>query len=56
MSVTPDGCSRGTGDSDGSDGAPVGGGESVAVRGIYDDMTVMKKRKISLMTARKRKK
>ena len=49
--MTPDGCSRSAGGSDGTGGAFVGGGERVAVRGVYDDMTVMKKRMNSPMPA-----
>ena len=49
--MTPDGCSRNAGGSDSTGGAFVGGGESVAVRGVYDDMTVMKKRMNSPMPA-----
>ena len=51
--MTPDGCSRSAGGSDGIGGAFVGGGESVA---MYDDMTVMKKRMISPMPAPRRAK
>ena len=43
--MTPDGCSCS------ASGAFVGSGESVAVRGVYDDMMVMKKQMISLMPA-----
>ena len=54
--MTPDGCSRSTGGSDGTSSAFVGGNESVAVRGVYDDMTVMKKRMILPMPALRRAK
>ena len=54
--MTPDGCSRSAGGSDGIGGAYIGGGESVAVRGMYDDVMVMKKRMNSPMPAPKDKK
>ena len=56
VSVTPTGCSRGAGGSDGGGGALVGDGGSVAVSGVCASMTEIKKRMISPMTAPRREK